>query len=275
MLAEKQSLVLREVEEGTGAAIDGELYRKSTQSGLRLWFADLGRPRSPIVTLLPKGLHRFEAQLTFGNFAADTIKQLQQAGEEEVQLARALVKSISKSAEIRIGSDQSLDDWRIDSAGFTIVAEKGSIDQRFKDDALAATCKELVIPILAAMAELYGYDPVEELGPAGKEPHLEGAVRLSLVTRRERNPRNRLLCLRLHGAQCFICELDPRSRYGNAGSTIEVHHLQPLSQSGEERAYDPASDLVPLCPNCHRAVHTRRPVPWTPDEIRKGLLTSE
>ena len=274
MLAEKQDLILREVEEGTGAQITAEPYEKTPQSGIRLWFADLRRARSPIVTLRPRGLHRFEARLTFGNFAAPTIGQMQQAGEEEVQLARALVKSVSRSADVRIGADQSLDNWRIDGASFTIVAEKRGIDRRFGDDALAATCRELVIPILAAMAELYGYDPVEELDPEGLEPLLEGSVRHSLVKLRERNPRNRLLCLRVHGAECIICKLDPRSVYGNAGSIIEAHHLQPLSLSGEARAYDPATDLVPLCPNCHRAVHTRRPVPWSPEELRDGLLTN-
>ena len=99
---------------------------------------------------------------------------MQQAGEEEVQLARALVKSVSRSADVRIGADQSLDNWRIDGGSFTIVAEKRGIDRRFGDDALAATCRELVIPILAAMAELYGYDPVEELDPEGLEPLLGG-----------------------------------------------------------------------------------------------------
>lgn len=272
MLAEKQSFILREVEEGTGAKFDAEPYEKTVQSGIRLWFTDLGRARSPIVTLRPRGLHRFQARLAFGNFAADTIKQLQRAGDEEVQLARALIKSVSKSADVRIGGNQSLEDWRIDDANFTIVAEKKGIDRRFGDDALAVTCRELVIPILAAIAEMYGYDPVEELDPAGQAPLFEGAVRLSLVRRRERNPRNRLLCLRVRGTECIICELDPRSRYGNAGSIIEVHHLQPLSQSGEAREYDPTEDLVPLCPNCHRAVHTRRPIPWTVEEIREGLL---
>lgn len=274
MLATKETLILREVEEGTGAKIAAEPYQKTIQSGIRLWFGDLGRTRSPIVTLRPRGLHRFEARLTFGNFAATTIRQMQQAGDEEVQLARALVKSVSKSADLRIETDQSLDSWSIDEENFTIVAEKKGIDQRFADDALAATCRELVIPILAAMAELYGYDPVEEVDAEDQAPLMEGSVRLSRVKLRERNPRNRLLCLRIHGAECMICRLDPRSFYGNAGSIIEVHHLQPLSLSGEARTYDPASDLVPLCPNCHRAVHMRRPVPWTPEEIRDGLLTN-
>ena len=43
MLAEKQDLILREVEEGTGAQIAAEPYEKTPQSGIRLWFADLRR----------------------------------------------------------------------------------------------------------------------------------------------------------------------------------------------------------------------------------------
>lgn len=274
VLATKKTLILREVEEGTGAKIAAERYRETAQSGIRLWFADLGRPRSPIVTLRPTGLHRFEARLTFGHFSAATIAQMQQAGDEELQLARALVKSIAKSADVRIGTDHSLDSWCVDGASFTIVAEKRGIDRRFGDDALTATCRELVIPILAAMAELYGYDRVKEVDLDDQEPVMEGSVRLSLVTLRERNPRSRLLCQRMHGSRCVVCKLDPRSYYGNAGSIMEVHHLQPLSLSGEARSYDPATDLVPLCPNCHRAVHTRRPVPWTPKEIRDGLVSN-
>ena len=75
------------------------------------------------------------------------------------------------------------------------------------------------------------------------------------MNRRERNPRNRLLCLQIHGEVCAVCDLDPRTAYGDAGSIIEVHHLQQLASSDKARHYDPAVDLVPLCPNCHKAVH--------------------
>lgn len=275
MLAEKQALIRREIEEGTGAAISLEQYREGnvSQTGIRLWFSDLEQSHSPIVTLRPKGLNRLEARLTFGDFAASTIRQMKQANEEMVQLANALVSSVARNANVSVdvSGDQRPDDWLIGDGSFAIVAEKREIDSRFEDEALIETCRELIIPILAAMAELYGYDPVEEIHLPGQEALTEGAVRLTQVMKRERNPRNRMLCLRIHGHVCVVCGLDPTSRYGDAGTIIEVHHLQPLSLAGEPRPYDPLSDLVPLCPNCHRAAHTRRPVPWTPDELRKKL----
>ena len=271
MLAEKQALIRREVEEGTGAAICLEEDRSGVQTAIRLWFADLERSHSPMVTLRPTGLRRFEAKLAFGNFAADTIRQMRQASAEEVQLARALVASVASSADLKIGNNQTTDDWMIDNGSFTIIAEKRGIESRFDDDSVAATCRELVIPVLAAMAELYGYDPIEESTPTDQEALTEGAVKLTVGRRRERNPRNRLLCLRIHGAACMVCSLSPGDLYGDAGGIIEVHHLQPLSLAGEPRPYDPATDLIPLCPNCHRAVHTRRPVPWTPAELRAKL----
>ncbi len=269
MLAAKQSLVLREVEEGTGAAIGLEEDRSGMQAGLRLWFADLPRSHSPIVTLRPTGLRRYRATLTFGNFAADTICQMNRADAEEVQLARALIISVADSATVRLGGGQTLDDWRVTDGNFSLSAEKRDIVERFEDDALAATCREVVIPILAAMAELYGYDPVEE--PVGSAGEIEGALAVSVISRRERNPRNRLLALRIHGLQCKVCDFDPARRYSNLRSIIEVHHIQPLSSLGQPRAYDPSQDLIPLCPNCHRAAHTRRPLPWSPDELRAML----
>lgn len=270
MLSAQQDLIRREVEDGTGAAVGIEVVREGAQAGLRLWFEDLGRGRSPIVELLPKGLKRYETRLRFGSFAGQTISQMQAADAEESQLARALVRSVSDSAEVSIPG-QSLEDWQVTHGGFTIGALQKGVENRFGADALAATCRATVIPMLAAMAELYGYDPVIPPELPGAAEALEGAVKVSVITRRERNPRNRLLCLRIHGELCAVCRLDPKAMYGDAGSVIEVHHLQPLSSLGEPRTYDPATDLVPLCPTCHRVAHTRRPLPWSPDELRTKL----
>lgn len=270
MLAAQQDLIRREVEDGTGAAVGMQTFREGAQTGLRLWFEDLGRARSPIVELTPKGLKRYETRLRFGSFAGETVAQMHAADGEERQLARALVRSVADAAEITIPS-QSLEDWEVTGGDFTITALQKGVENRFGPDALTATCRATVIPLLGAMAELYGYDPVlpPDLPDAGEV--LEGAVKISVVKRRERNPRNRLLCLRIHGAVCSVCGLDPAELYGDAGGVIEVHHIQPLSLFGEPRVYDPATDLIPLCPTCHRAAHTRRPLPWSPDELRGKL----
>lgn len=272
MLADKQALILREVEEGTGASILLEEDRSGVQTAIKLWFADLERSHSPVVTLRPTGLRGFKAKLAFGNFAADTIRHMKSADEDAVELARALVASVAKrGAKVSFSGRHALENWLIDSGHFTIVAEKRDIEDRYNDNSLTETCRELVIPILAAMAELCGYDPIDEVHPREYETVMEGAVSLAVIRKRERNPRSRLLCLRLYGAICQICKLDPAGQYGDAGHIIEVHHLQPLSELGSPRVYDPAKDLVPLCPNCHRAVHTKRPVPWTPEELSEKL----
>jgi 5-methylcytosine-specific restriction protein A len=38
---------------------------------------------------------------------------------------------------------------------------------------------------------------------------------------------------------------------------IEVHHIVPLNQIGEAYAVDPINDLIPVCPNCHTALHSK------------------
>lgn len=273
MLSAQQDLIRREVAEGTGAAVELEVLPSSPQSGIRVWFSDLGRARSPIVELRPKGLKRYQAVLRFGTTAGQTIAQMQEAQAEDVQLARALVRSVSREAEVHIAG-QEKDDWLITDGNFTLSAEVKGLDNRFDPQAITSTCRAIVIPILAAMAELYGYDPVDELDPAGAG-EVEGAIRVALVRKRERNPRNRLLCLRIHGSICSVCGLDPQALYGDAGSVIEVHHLQPLSTLDGPRAYDPETDLIPLCPTCHRAAHSRRPIPWSPQELIEKLKPHE
>lgn len=269
MLSSAQKLVQQQTEEGTGAGIELEAEHTGTQTGLKLWFSDLGRSRSPIVHLRPKGLKRFEARLTFGNFAAETITQMQAAEPEEKQLARALVKSISKAAAVSC-ENQSLETWEVSGPAFSIVAEKRGVSDRFGDDALTSTCRDIVIPMLAAMAELYGYDNI--LTDQADTTALEGEIKLSVIKRRERNPRNRLLCLRIHGHHCALCRIDPRVKYGPDINIIEVHHIQPVSTLDTPRAYDPETDLIPLCPNCHRAIHTRRPLPWSIGDLQEMLL---
>ena len=52
---------------------------------------------------------------------------------------------------------------------------------------------------------------------------------------------------------------------------IEVHHIVPISQIGEEYAIDPIKDLVPVCPNCHAALHSKEDGTYTLEELRKMI----
>lgn len=73
----------------------------------------------------------------------------------------------------------------------------------------------------------------------------------------------------------MVCDLDFGESYGPDGTGfIHVHHIEPLAGSGGERSVDPATDLVPVCPNCHAMLHRRSP-PFSLDEVRKMRLSAK
>ncbi len=93
-----------------------------------------------------------------------------------------------------------------------------------------------------------------ELDARGTWP--EGSVARRLVNRYERSAEARRACLAIHGVRCAVCGIDFGEAYGEMGrGFIEVHHKPPLSGLPDGYRVDPASDLVPLCPNCHAMVH--------------------
>jgi 5-methylcytosine-specific restriction protein A len=271
MIKSKSDLIRETVEKRTGATIELNEKADGVQKGLEIRFGDLTRNEGPLVTLRPSGLRRHLVSLRFGSYSASVVEQISQADAERVDLARALVRSIDDAATLSFPDATDAETWLINSPSFTLKAERKVRGNRQSDEEIVETCESVVVPIMAALAELIGYEEASPLATLEGDSELEGAVTISTVRRRERNPRNRLLCLHIHGYACVTCGIDPRKTYGANGSVIEVHHLQPLSQINEPRAYDPRTDLVPLCPTCHRVVHSRRPLPWSPAEVREMM----
>ena len=264
MLKNHTDLISKEIAEGTGAGIALSTREDGFRSGLDIWFSDLERNRGPVVELRPKGIKSHRVNLRFGNFSRPIIEQISEAPDEDIELARSLVESISAEAKVEIPG-QTMDSWLVNEGGFRMHATLRHGESADSPDAMIATCREVIVPMMAAMAELIGYDVVVDNEPDGA---MEGLLTKREIATRERNPRNRLLCLRIHGHICKACGLAPETLYGDAGSIIEVHHLQPLPSLGELRNYDPRMDLAPLCPNCHRAVHTQKPIPHSITELQ-------
>jgi hypothetical protein len=86
--------------------------------------------------------------------------------------------------------------------------------------------------------------------------HHEGSIHRIEVNRYERDAQARLECIAAHGTSCCVCGFSFENVYGQeAGGYIHVHHIQPLSEIGDEYVVDPAKDLRPVCPNCHAVLH--------------------
>ena len=103
-------------------------------------------------------------------------------------------------------------------------------------------------------------------------PQTEGKKKEFYISKYERNSINRRNAIRIHGTKCMICGFDFEAFYGEAGrSVIEVHHVKPLSEVGEEVVINPETDLVCLCSNCHRIVHKKKNGVYTVDEVREMI----
>ena len=115
---------------------------------------------------------------------------------------------------------------------------------------------DTVIPLFSMLAALIGVDDSTPASTAA----LEGKAVQSIVTRYERKPINREACIAIKGTVCVACGFDFSAHYGLLGNGyIEVHHTTPVSAMGPEYAIDVATELEPLCANCHAMAHREEP----------------
>jgi 5-methylcytosine-specific restriction protein A len=70
----------------------------------------------------------------------------------------------------------------------------------------------------------------------------------------------------------MACGFDFEEVYGEIGKNfIEVHHVKPLYSKDEEVEVDPKTDLICLCPNCHRMVHRYKDKVLSLSELKEIL----
>ena len=75
-------------------------------------------------------------------------------------------------------------------------------------------------------------------------------------------------CIDYYGAICDICGFDFGYTYGEAyEGCIEVHNVHGLEQEITENTH-PTADLIPVCCNCHRIIHSKTP-PVSVEQMRK------
>jgi hypothetical protein len=93
-----------------------------------------------------------------------------------------------------------------------------------------------------------------------------------LVNARERDPLNRSLCFTRHGTACAVCNVDLALRYGAlAEGFLEAHEVHRQVERGVSIEFDPARDLVPVCPTCHALLHRGRTLPLSVEDLRRSM----
>jgi 5-methylcytosine-specific restriction protein A len=247
-----------------GVSVEGFVNPASPREGLSFWFENYNRGNGPVFTIRPSGLKRHLISMNFGAYAAPCIDHIKNnASYDAYMLAHAFIEQLSKQYEIKINGELPKENWSIDT-DFKIEIFRRDVEQ-LETENVVSSVELIMIPLMASIAELIGYE---------EDGDVEGTVTEAIVTKRERSLRNRLLCFSIYGEICNVCGIDPKEMYGEAiGSILEIHHIEPLSELDRARVYNPRTDLVPLCPNCHRAIHKRKPA-YKPDEL-KDLIKND
>lgn len=103
------------------------------------------------------------------------------------------------------------------------------------------------------------------------ESGVEGAPQMRYVTQYERDPALRRAAIALHGVTCVVCGFNFGKTYGELGDGfIHIHHLRPVAEMGGPSKVNPASDMVPVCANCHAIIHRRRDKTLSIDELKSA-----
>lgn len=142
---------------------------------------------------------------------------------------------------------------------------RGKCIKRFKGDKPS----KFFFEILADKTEDKIIAEIDNILNSSMQEMSEGAQKLVRHTTYERNPKIRAEALKIHPHRCEVCGFDFDKFYGSdfADGYIEIHHIEPISNTGVKEI-NPATDLVPVCANCHRMLHHRRNLNMKVAELR-------
>lgn len=229
------------------------------------------------------GWRRLDVHFRPGNFAGDLMGAMGSADETGRRTFRTVLdvcREADAEVALTINGTSCLPDdsaiWETDWRSFGLSVRKGMLAINEGDAGEDMRQIELwtsrVAAAVLALLPLEVQDEGLEVSPEvfGLP---EGAKIRVEINRYERDRRNRAAALAIHGYSCKACKLDMSERYGAAAAGfIEVHHVTPVSQLGDDYIIDPRIDLMPLCPNCHSVAHRRTP-PYSIDDLREMLAS--
>ena len=266
----------------TGLAFVGS-ERRDGDGGRWLELQPADHPGGQTFTLRTHvGWRRIDVSFRPGNFAGDLMQAMGQADRTGRESFKSVLGACrGAGAEVHLTINASLVDpddpaiWNAVWRSIGLIVRKGML--AINEGDADADMRQIELWTSRVAAAVLALLPLEAEPGEGEDeaPDVaglpEGAKTRVEVNRYERDRRNRAAAIAIHGYNCKACDLDMGERYGAAAAgLIEVHHVTPVSEVGEDYVINPAADLVPLCPNCHSVTHRRHP-PFSVEELRRML----
>ena len=236
--------------------------------GLRV--RDLPAP-SGFEIRVQQSLMSTKAQLFLDNFPGDLLLTC----KDSFKLYQEQISSVISSAETSGLLVDLLVDGNPNLAEFSNLNWESlslTLHKKFVNYEDASNCLKLTVLIaFSILIPLIAEETEQLLEEVSSDYQEEGRKSSVTINKYERSRVNRAIALEIHGFICKGCDLRMADLYGPIGEgVIHVHHLEPVSLMHSPRILNPATDLVPLCPNCHAIVHRRNP-PLSILDLKKSI----
>ncbi len=264
------------VADRVGLSVQGRIIPDADGAFCEFVPAD-GHPNETFVVRFRLGWRNAEASFVAGNFAGPLIESMGKCSDEARKTFTAFANGIEArrvKLQMRVNGTEVVagrpatwpQHWSLLELSLKLtplVVELGN------DAQLERLILDLVVPLFGMMATLIGVEE-NELVTTGDT---EGRSVQSLITRYERKKVNREACIQLKGSRCSVCGFDFAEKYGHLGiNYIEIHHVKSIASLGPDYGIDVATELEPLCANCHAMAHREEP-PVSLERLR--LLVEE
>ena len=263
----------------TGLRIDLEIENKSGQVEISLIPLDMEKTnRFVIKTII--GWKTVVSEIELSNYSLPFLKALQNSNETKKSASVGFAKTAIKNGYFvnyqinQIPIDlENIKSWpsKWENFNLKILSKPFDVNEQSLLHQSILLEQECILGVITSLLDLM---PISENETQNFEfENLpEGAKLRVEVNKYERNPLNRMACIRFYGCNCQVCGFNFEKTYGNLGRDfIHVHHIIPVSLLGPNYSVNPIHDLIPVCPNCHYMLHKKNP-PLTVSEL-KSLLT--
>lgn len=260
--------LLHTLRETFGIAFTGDWRTESDGFYFDLRPDDLGKNEGFVISSVV-GWRHIEVILEMEPFSMPLLTNMSQSSSEQREISAGVTRTVlADSGKVTLSINRSLFDpeepalWPNTWTGFEVRLLRSPIVLNHHDQPELRACVlhwtscmlGIVLPLLPT-EEIIERDTAQDtfVGDEGKHTTIT-------VNRYERNRVNRGICIAFHGTTCTVCGIDMSRVYGELGrGFIEVHHVNPVSTLEAGQPFDPAKDLVPVCPNCHAMLHRRDP----------------
>ena len=251
------------VADRVGLSVQGKIIPDANGAFCEFVPAD-GHPNETFVVRFRLGWRSAEASFVAGNFAGPLIASMGKCSEEARQTFTAFANGIAarkvkllmrvNGTEVAAGQPAAWpQSWSLLELSLKLTP---LVVEPSNDAQLERLTLDLVVPLFGMMATLIGVEE-NELPTTGET---EGRAVQSLTTRYERKKVNREACIQLKGSRCSVCGFDFAENYGHLGiGYIEIHHIKSIASLGADYRINVATELEPVCANCHAMAHREEP----------------